>query len=82
MGSKPDYRLKINGHTDNSGEDKTNQALSERRAKTCYDYLVSKGIAANRVTSAGFGETKPVADNKTSAGRKQNRRVEFELFFK
>jgi OOP family OmpA-OmpF porin len=82
MNSKADYRLKISGHTDDAGEDKTNQDLSERRAKTCYDYLVSKGVAANRVSSTGFGETKPVADNKTNAGREQNRRVEFELYFK
>jgi len=82
MKSKTDYRLNISGHTDDSGEDKTNQALSESRTKTCYDYLVSKGIAANRITSAGFGETKPISDNKTEAGREQNRRVEFELSFK
>jgi outer membrane protein OmpA-like peptidoglycan-associated protein len=82
MNQYPEYSLNINGHTDSQGDDKMNQDLSERRAKACYDYLVSKGIAAARMASAGFGETQPVADNKTKAGRDQNRRVVFELFVK
>ncbi|MBK8195021.1 MAG: OmpA family protein [Lewinellaceae bacterium] len=82
MNQYPEYSLNISGHTDASGDDKMNQSLSERRAKTCYDYLVSKGIAAGRMAHAGYGETKPVADNKTAAGRAQNRRVEFELYVK
>lgn len=82
MNQYPEYSLTISGHTDASGDDKMNQVLSERRAKMCYDYLVKKGIAAARMTSAGYGETQPVADNKTAAGREQNRRVVFELFVK
>lgn len=82
MNQYSEYSLNISGHTDNQGDDKMNQVLSERRAKRCYDYLVSKGIAASRMSSAGYGETKPVADNKTAAGRSQNRRVEFELYVK
>lgn len=82
MNQYPAYSLNISGHTDNLGDDKMNQSLSERRAKRCYDYLVSKGVAAARVSSAGYGETKPVGDNKTAAGRTQNRRVEFELYVK
>lgn len=82
MNTYKEYSLNINGHTDNVGDDKRNQELSERRAKACYDYLVSKGIAAARMASAGYGETKPVGDNKTAAGREQNRRVEFELYVK
>lgn len=78
----PAYSLNIGGHTDNVGDDKFNQELSEKRAKTVYDYLISKGVAASRLTSAGYGETKPVGDNKTKAGRDLNRRVEFELFIK
>lgn len=78
----PEYSLTISGHTDNVGDDKMNQVLSERRAKTVYDYLVAKGVAAPRMTSAGFGESKPVAENKTKAGRDTNRRVEFDLFIK
>ncbi|MCB0545258.1 MAG: OmpA family protein, partial [Saprospiraceae bacterium] len=82
MNQYPEYNLSISGHTDSTGDDKMNQSLSERRAKTCYDYLVSKGIDAGRMSHAGFGETQPVADNATAAGRSQNRRVVFELFVK
>jgi OmpA-OmpF porin, OOP family len=82
MNENKDYQLKISGHTDNAAEEKVNQDLSERRAKSCYNYFVSKGIAAGRMTSAGFGESKPLSDNKTNAGREQNRRVEFELYVK
>ena len=82
MNQYPEYSLNIGGHTDATGDDKMNLALSERRAKTCYDYLVSKGIAAGRMTYAGYGETQPVGDNKTAAGRAQNRRVVFELYVK
>jgi OmpA-OmpF porin, OOP family len=77
-----DYNLRINGHTDSQGSDVLNQKLSENRAKACYDYLVSKGIAAARMNHAGFGETKPIADNATAAGRLANRRTEFELYQK
>jgi OmpA-OmpF porin, OOP family len=82
MNQYGEYSLNIGGHTDNQGDDKMNQDLSERRAKTCYDYLVSKGIKAERMAHAGYGETKPVATNDTKAGRDQNRRVEFELYVK
>ncbi len=78
----PEYSLNINGHTDNVGDDKLNQSLSERRAKTCYDYLVKKGVAASRLASAGYGESRPVASNDTPAGREQNRRTEFDLYIK
>jgi outer membrane protein OmpA-like peptidoglycan-associated protein len=78
----PEYSLAISGHTDNVGDDKMNLDLSERRAKACFDYLVSKGVAATRMTHAGFGETKPVAPNTTKAGRDSNRRVEFALSIK
>ncbi len=65
----------IEGHTDSNGSDEYNQDLSERRAKTVRDYLVSKGVAPSRLTSQGFGETQPLADNTTAEGRAQNRRV-------
>ena len=82
MNTYPEYSLMISGHTDNVGDDKMNHELSHRRAKACYDYLVSKGIAANRIESAGYGETQPRADNKTAEGRALNRRVVFELTVK
>jgi OOP family OmpA-OmpF porin len=65
----------IEGHTDNVGSDANNKGLSERRAKTVRDYLVSKGVAGSRLQSEGLGESKPIADNATEAGRAQNRRV-------
>ncbi|WBX71481.1 OmpA family protein [Tenacibaculum retecalamus] len=70
----------IQGHSDSQGRAASNKKLSERRAKAVLDYLVSKaGVAAARLTSAGFGEDYPIADNKTRAGRAQNRRVEIKL---
>ncbi|GAV19681.1 OmpA-OmpF porin, OOP family [Mariprofundus micogutta] len=76
-------RAKINvevaAHTDSSGKDSYNQALSERRAASVMNYLASKGIAANRLTSKGYGETQPITSNETSDGRAQNRRVELRV---
>ncbi len=76
----PDYHLRIGGHTDSVGSAESNQKLSEARAKSCFDYLVSQGISADRMSYQGFGETKPIADNKYKEGRAKNRRVEFELY--
>lgn len=67
------------GHTDSVGADAYNQKLSVRRAEAVKAYLVSKGVEANRVYTEGKGEKQPVADNKTSAGRAKNRRVEIEV---
>ncbi|MES1197890.1 MAG: outer membrane beta-barrel protein [Chitinophagaceae bacterium] len=77
----PDMHLAIDGHTDNVGKDEFNQTLSEKRANTVKDYFVSKGIDENRIISAGHGETEPIADNKTAAGRQKNRRVELKLSY-
>ena len=76
-----EYNLTISGHTDNVGDDAMNLDLSERRAASVRKYLINKGIDENRLTSLGFGETKPIADNKTSKGRALNRRVEFEISY-
>ena len=67
------------GHTDSVGTDAYNQKLSVRRATAVKNYLVSKGIDANRIQIEGKGESQPVADNKTSAGRAKNRRVQIEV---
>ncbi|MDX1683787.1 MAG: thrombospondin type 3 repeat-containing protein [Saprospiraceae bacterium] len=79
MRKYPDYNLMISGHTDNSGSATVNQRLSEKRAQTCYEYLISRGIASKRMGYTGYGETRPVADNATAEGRYLNRRVEFDL---
>jgi outer membrane protein OmpA-like peptidoglycan-associated protein/tetratricopeptide (TPR) repeat protein len=73
----PVLRIQINGHTDNVGTDADNLKLSEQRAKAVYTYLLNKGIAAQRLSYKGFGESKPIADNATEEGRKENRRTEF-----
>jgi len=74
-----DSDFKVEGHTDSQGPSKSNQALSEKRAKAVMDYLATKGIDSSRLTSKGFGEDKPIAKNTTSKGRAQNRRVEINL---
>ena len=79
MRENPAYSLSISGYTDDIGDDVANQELSQSRAKACYDYLVFKGIKTDRLRYAGFGENRPIADNKNAAGRELNRRVEFEL---
>jgi outer membrane protein OmpA-like peptidoglycan-associated protein/tetratricopeptide (TPR) repeat protein len=75
----PTLRVQINGHTDNVGKPADNLKLSSDRAKSVVDYLGSKGVDIKRLTFKGFGETKPVADNNTEAGRAQNRRTEFVI---
>jgi len=72
----PDLKLEIEGHTDSVGSDEYNQGLSERRAESVRSYLVSQRIAAQTITTAGFGESRPVATNDNAAGRQRNRRVE------
>ena len=68
--------LDIDGHTDDVGSSESNQTLSDNRAKAVKDYLVKQGVAESRLFSTGYGEDKPVADNKTAAGRAKNRRTE------
>ena len=73
-------KLDIEGHTDNKGTPAKNQVLSENRAKAVLAFLKTKGgIDESRLTAAGYGDTKPIADNKTAKGRAMNRRVELKL---
>jgi outer membrane protein OmpA-like peptidoglycan-associated protein len=72
-------KVEIAGHTDDYGEESYNQALSERRAKAVLEYLTSHGIEASRLSYKGYGESKPIADNSTAAGKEKNRRVEFRI---
>lgn len=76
----PENRIGIEGHTDDVGKDSANMALSQGRADTVKAYLLSKGLPARSVVgSSGFGETRPVADNKTADGKALNRRVELKI---
>lgn len=81
MNENPAYLLEINGHTDNIGEKSFNLELSQKRADSVKKYLQSKGVVSDRLTSKGFGDSNPVEDNKTAAGRAKNRRVEFKINF-
>ena len=76
----PDYTLSIAGHTDSKGSDPYNLRLSHDRAASARVYMLSKGIPDARIEARGYGETKPIADNATDAGRALNRRVDFDLF--
>lgn len=71
-----DVDIEVSGHTDNRGSDKYNMALSLRRAEAVRDYLITKGISADRLTAKGYGESDPIASNDTDEGRFKNRRVE------
>lgn len=75
----PSSNFSIEGHTDSDGKDAANLKLSSDRAAAVKTYLTTNGIAENRLTSAGYGETKPIASNKTKAGKAANRRVEVKL---
>lgn len=79
LNHRKDMDVDVVGYTDSTGTKQYNQGLSERRAKSVYDFFVSKGIAADRLTTQGFGETKPIASNKTREGRAKNRRVELRV---
>ncbi|NHF58900.1 OmpA family protein [Flavobacteriaceae bacterium TP-CH-4] len=75
----PNAKFSVEGHTDSVGSAKLNQRLSEERANAVRDFLIAEGIAADRLTAIGYGEDRPIADNKTRAGRKENRRTEINL---
>jgi len=75
----PDSLIDVYGHTDSTGSDAYNQTLSENRARTVASYLGTQGVSSARIRSQGFGETMPVADNATDAGRQRNRRVEIKI---
>ena len=72
-------KIEISGHTDNVGAISVNQRMSTSRAKAVYDYLISNGIVASRLSYKGVGYAQPIADNSTEEGRQQNRRVEFKI---
>lgn len=75
----PKTAVVVQGHTDSTGSEEHNQALSERRAQAVYNYLVGRGVGPDRMTAVGYGESLPVAPNDTERGREQNRRVDVLL---
>lgn len=77
-----DWTLRLSGHTDNQGDAAKNMLLSEKRAKAVKKYLVTKGVKADKILTEWFGQTVPIADNATEAGRQKNRRVEMKVEFK
>ena len=79
LNKNPKIKFEVSGHTDNVGTVPYNQVLSERRAKSVFSYLLANGINAERMVSKGYGDSKPIADNKTESGRAQNRRTEFKI---
>jgi len=79
---RPSMTIEVAGHTDNTGDADANMTLSDARAKQVFNYLTNNGISAERMQSAGYGQTKPIADNATEEGRKENRRTEFKILTK
>ena len=79
--ANPSYKVEVQGHTDNVGKPEMNKELSEKRAQAVRKYLVDAGVPATQLTAHGYGDEKPIADNKTKAGRAKNRRVEFNISF-
>lgn len=77
--ANPKIKVAIEGHTDNLGNPENNKKLSQARADSVMNYLIKKGVAAERLTAEGFGQERPVADNNTKQGREANRRVEFHI---
>jgi len=82
LNENPTLKIEIQGHTDNIGTAEFNLKLSEKRARSVYEYLISKGIASSRLLYRGFGFSNPIADNNTEEGRAKNRRTEFLILEK
>ena len=79
MNQFPEIRIEVQGHTDDVGDDAQNMKLSQDRAQSVVNYMISKGIAADRLVAKGYGETTPEVPNDSEANRARNRRVEFHV---
>lgn len=77
--SHPEITIEIGGHTDNTGDEKSNMELSKNRARSVMDYLIEKGLPRTAIKAVGYGQTKPVASNNTQEGKRKNRRVELTI---
>ena len=79
MRMHPNYTVEISGHTDDRGDPQKNQTLSSKRAEAVYNYLLSSGIDKARLTYRGYGQSRPIALNKTAEGRQKNERIQFKI---
>ena len=79
LSKNPAIKIEVSGHTDSDGDDEHNLKLSEARALAVKDYLIAKGISADRIQSKGYGETKHIADNLTPENKQLNRRTEIKI---
>ena len=79
MQENKNSKVELSGHTDWTGTEAYNQKLSERRVASVQKYVVGKGVDAGRISGRGYGESKPIADNRTREGRAKNRRVEVKV---
>jgi len=82
MEKHPEANLEVQGHTDDKGTDEYNVQLSQKRAESVVNYLVSKGVDASRLRPVGYGRSMPIASNKKRNGRERNRRVEMVPFYR
>jgi outer membrane protein OmpA-like peptidoglycan-associated protein len=78
---KKAWKVQLSGHTDNTGKPENNMTLSKNRTQAVKDYLIKEGVEEFRIRTEWFGQEKPIADNKTPAGRQKNRRVEMKIVF-
>jgi len=79
LNGNPKVMIELAGHTDNVGDKKSNMVLSQNRAKSVYDFLISKGVSANRISFKGYGDSQPIDSNESETGRSSNRRTEFRI---
>ena len=79
MNANPNVKVELAGHTDSQGDDTSNLALSQSRAQNVMNYLLDKGVNSNNLSFTGYGETLPIGDNGTEAGREENRRTELRI---
>jgi len=79
MGKYPDKKVTLEGHTDNTGTAELNKKLSQQRADFIRGVLISKGVAADRITAIGYGQSQPVASNSSASGRQKNRRIDIKF---
>ena len=79
LNNHPQVNIHIEGHTDNIGTEESNQILSEKRAVSVYNYLISKDIPSSRLTFKGYGESRPIDNNELESGRASNRRTSFVI---